>query len=149
MELAARIGTMAATAGGLPFEKIVIENASANCAAWATEINRLLGGINACVIAVGDEFRNNQPVAALLAKPDGVAINTSVCRMRNGDITRALATSDYDADSRVGDEYWVIPVPFSTEGGGTKCLTPRRSYRRLARPSARFCSHSQEWEVAA
>lgn len=37
----------------------------------------------------------------------------------------------------------------STEGGGTKCLTPRRSYRRLARPSARFCAHSQEWEVAA
>ena len=37
----------------------------------------------------------------------------------------------------------------SRGGGGTKCLTPRRSYRRLARPSARFCAHSQEWEVAA
>ncbi len=39
----------------------------------------------------------------------------------------------------------------SSRGGGTKCLTPRRSYRRLARPSARFCarSTSHRLEVAA
>ena len=38
----------------------------------------------------------------------------------------------------------------STEGGGgTKCLTRRRDPARFLRPSARFCAHSQEWEVAA
>lgn len=37
----------------------------------------------------------------------------------------------------------------SAEGGGTKCLTARRSYRRSLRPSARFRAHSQRWEVAA
>ena len=41
------------------------------------------------------------------------------------------------------------PDVVSSRGGGTKCLTPRRSYRRSSRPSARFCRHSQEWEVAA
>ena len=41
------------------------------------------------------------------------------------------------------------PALVSSRGGGTKCLTPRRSYRRLARPSARFCAHSHRWEVAA
>ena len=33
--------------------------------------------------------------------------------------------------------------------GGYNRQCVRRSYRRLARPSARFCAHSQEWEVAA
>ena len=44
--------------------------------------------------------------------------------------------------------YSAGPDVVSSRGGGTKCLTPRRSYRRLARSSARFCAHSQEWEVA-
>lgn len=37
----------------------------------------------------------------------------------------------------------------STRGGGTKCLTPRRSYSRSSRPSARFCARTSAWEVAA
>ncbi len=44
------------------------------------------------------------------------------------------------------------PDKVSTEvvvGGGTKCLTPRRLYRRSSRPSARFCAHTSAWEVAA
>lgn len=43
----------------------------------------------------------------------------------------------------------VAPIDAPSSNGGYKCLTPRRSYRRSARPSARFCSTSRRWEVAA
>ena len=54
----------------------------------------------------------------------------------------------YPNFGRQGAEIGPVVVS-SSRGGGTKSLTPRRSYRRLARPSARFCAHSHRWEVAA
>lgn len=44
---------------------------------------------------------------------------------------------------------FVIGPDKVSASGVYECLTPRRSYRRFSRPSAWFCVHSQEWDVAA
>lgn len=45
--------------------------------------------------------------------------------------------------------FTIGPDKVSQLGGGYNRRCVRRSHRRSSRPSARFCRHSQEWEVAA
>ena len=107
----------------------------------------------------------------LIMKADGVSYGTGKIRVygfnimsSNGDELNLIPYMSSDNEPCMYDEIsgqlfrnagtgTFAYGELSQLGGGSDRLCVRRSYRRLARPSARFCArasrHSQVWEVAA